>query len=466
MTETAPRPDPARMPEAAPGPDPARTPQAGPMPDAARPSEAARLTETERRVLELVDEAALVDLASALIRAGGENPGSTEGPGVAVLRAACEERGLTVDTWEVAPDRPNLVATLETSVAASTTQAGRRSSGCNPKVYDAGECQGLLFVGHSDVVPAGPGWSTDPFEPTVVDGRLVGRGSADMKGGLAAVLVALDAVRRAGVELTGPVTLACTVDEEDLDIGIRDFVAQPDRLPGRYTACVVAEPTDLDVVVACRGDAYLEVEVTGVPAHSGRPSDGRSAIDAASRILDLVRADHERLVAAADDPLGSGTWNAGRIEGGRGTSIVAPSCHLWLDRRLMPGEDPATIATDLARRVDEAGITGDGIDVEIAVTMEMPGFRTVHDHPLVAACVDATRAVGWSGDVDVWTAACDGGFVARDLGIPTVVLGPGSVSEQAHQRDESVAVAELVAAARAYALLVIRLAGGSTTRSR
>ena len=129
MTETAPRPDPARMPEAAPGPDPARTPQAGPMPDAARPSEAARLTETERRVLELVDEAALVDLASALIRAGGENPGSTEGPGVAVLRAACEERGLTVDTGEVAPDRPTLVPTRATSGAATTTPAGRSPSG-------------------------------------------------------------------------------------------------------------------------------------------------------------------------------------------------------------------------------------------------------------------------------------------------------------------------------------------------
>ncbi|AKT50746.1 M20 family metallopeptidase [Arsenicicoccus sp. oral taxon 190] len=405
------------------------------------------VTAAERRVLELLDEAELVDLTFALVRARGENPGETEGPTVDVLAAACRERGLTVATREVAPGRPNLVATLPGS-----------GSGSGPA---SGSGPGLLFLGHSDVVPAGPGWSGDPFEPRQEAGRLVGRGVADMKGGLAAVVLAVDAVRRAGVPLTGAVTLACTVDEEDLDLGIRDLVAQPDLLPGPYAACVVAEPTDLSVVVACRGDAYLEVEVTGVAAHSGRPADGRNAIDAAARIVDLVRADHERLVAAAEDRLGSGTWNVGRIEGGRGTSIVAPGCHLWLDRRLMPGEDPERIAAELRDRVEAAGIVGDGIGVELQVTMEMPGFETEPDHPLVTAGVDATRAVGRPGEVDVWTAACDGGFVVRDLGIPAVVLGPGSVSEQAHQADESVAVAELLDAARVYALLILRLVGTS-----
>ncbi|PZP24344.1 MAG: acetylornithine deacetylase, partial [Kocuria rhizophila] len=210
-------------------------------------------------------------------------------------------------------------------------------------------------------------------------------------------------------------------------------------------------------VIACRGDAYLEVEITGVPAHSGRPADGRNAIDAAAALLTLVKQDHEKHTRETDPLLGSPTWNVGKIEGGRATSMVAPSCHVWLDRRLMPGEDPEQIVSELRTAVDQAGITGDGISMDIEITMSMPGFRTDRDHVLVSTVHGAVADVGGAASIGGWTAACDGGFIARDHGVPTVVMGPGGLNDQAHQVDESVSVRELTQAARAYTLAALRL---------
>ncbi|GLB68905.1 M20 family metallopeptidase [Arthrobacter mangrovi] len=401
------------------------------------PGEAAQraLTATERAILDAVDLDRIVGLAARLIGAGGENPGDTEAATVAVLEAAARELRLDIAVQPAAPDRPNILVTL--------LPAG-----------PAGDAPGLMFLGHSDVVPAGPGWSRQPFQAAVDNGRLYGRGATDMKGGLAAVLGAMAALQQSDAPLSGPVTLVCTVDEEDLGLGIRTLAAS--SLPHDYLGCVVAEPTDLETVVGCRGDSYLELEITGRPAHSGRPADGRNAIAAAARICELIRADHERLQRDQDELLGAGSWNVGLIEGGQGTSVVAPSCSLSLDRRLMPDDDPDRILADLLARIREAGIDTDGISVAGRVSMQMPGFRTPADHPLVAAAVASVEAAGGSTRIGGWTAACDGGFIVRDFGVPAIVLGPGGLNDQAHQADESVGLDELAIAARAYALLCLR----------
>lgn len=400
----------------------------------------AGLQALEAQVLDLISEADLVSLTTTLVAAGGENPGSTEEATVEVLKNFCLGAGLEVTMEHVAPGRPNFTAVLP-----------------------GGDQPGILFLGHSDVVPAGSGWARPPFEPYVRDGRLFGRGSTDMKGGLAAVLIALKALKDAGVKLPGNAALACTVDEEDLGIGIRAYTAASLADSSfSYAACVVAEPTDLETVIACRGDSYIEVKVTGKSAHSGRPADGRNAIDAAARILNLVREDHTLLQEDLDPLLGAGTWNTGLIQGGTGTSMVASECTLSLDRRLMPDDDAQLILRELLQRIGEAGIDTDGISVEASVTMEMPGFRTPESHPLVSGAVASLADVGVASAVTGWTAACDGGFIARDLGVPTIVLGPGGLNDQAHQVNESVSIAEVVAAAKAYALMCLRQMPGRT----
>lgn len=378
-----------------------------------------------------IDVDDITSLACDLIAADSENPGGTEQRAVDVLATACTDSGLDVETTEVRPGRPNLVARLP-----------------------GGDGPGLAFLGHSDVVPAGPGWTRKPFAPAIENGRLYGRGATDMKGGLAAIVTAMAAIRRSGRRPDGPIDLICTVDEEDADIGVVDHVKRALKAgPPDYRACVVAEPTDLQTVIACRGACNLSIEIAGVAAHAGRPQDGRNAIDAAAKIIDLIRDDHERMTAAASGMLGSGTWNVGSISGGHGTSIVPDACTVRADRRLMPGETAAGVRDDLTSRVVEAGIVTDGITVNISIDMEMPGFSTPGDHALVQSAVAALADGGVTSEIGGWTAACDGGFIARDFGVPTIVLGPGGLNDQAHKPDESVAVEELEQAAKAYVRL-------------
>lgn len=394
----------------------------------------------EQRALALIDQDALVDDLCELIRGAGENPGDdTEQATVDTLRSLLEQAGAHVETREVHPGRPNLKATIGPA-----------------------DGPGLLFLGHSDVVPAGDGWTTPPFEPVVVDGWVRGRGAADMKGGLACVVSAMRAVHQVAPWVR--IDLLCTVDEEDRSTGVVDALRSwptPGSGSG-YSACIVAEPTDLDLVVGCRGATNLLVDVTGVSAHSGRPENGASAIAAAAVAVDLVTRQHAEARAGEEDPLlGTASWNVGTIQGGETASMVAPSCSLAIDRRMMPEEDADSIAAGLLADIRDAvashGIHGaERIGVSVEVDMTMPGFRTDVDSPFVSAAGSVLSEVGVDTRVTGWTAACEGGWMARQYGSPTVVLGPGDVNTQAHQPDEGVSIDQLVRAAHAYVLLALR----------
>ncbi|NMO03636.1 M20 family metallopeptidase [Gordonia sp. TBRC 11910] len=377
-----------------------------------------------------IDTDALTELTVALVETASENPGGTEAAAVAVLEKACAELGLTTSTHEVEPGRPNMTATL--------------SGGNGP---------GLMFLGHSDVVPAGPGWTDDPYRARIVDGRIIGRGTSDMKGGLAAIAIAMGALASTGVELSGPVELVATVDEEEMGLGARNYVAH--QSDSRFVGCVVAEPTNMRIVHGCRGAAYLHIDVTGRAAHSGRTSDGRSAIDAAAAIIDLIHDDEP----AVDPILGPGSWNVGLIQGGQGISIVAPSCYLGVDRRLAPGERMDDIARIVRAKIEAAGIVGDGIGVELRPTPDTPAFVTSPDDPLVVDAAAVLDELALPSGLTTWSAACDGGFINGELGIPTIVLGPGDINTQAHQADESVSIDELVCAAQVYLRLATRMLG-------
>lgn len=392
--------------------------------------------EREQRALALIDRDALVDDLCDLIRGAGENPGDdTEQATVDSLQAMLERAGALVETREVHPGRPNLKATI-----------GPRDG------------PGLLFLGHSDVVPAGEGWSTAPFDAVVTDGWVRGRGAADMKGGLAAVVAAMKAVHDAAPWVR--MDLLCTVDEEDRSTGVIDAL---ESWPApEYHSCVVAEPTDLDLVIGCRGAANLLVGISGVSAHSGRPEDGASAIAAAAVAVDTVTRQHAQVRAGEVDPLlGTPSWNVGTIQGGETASMVAPTCRLAIDRRMMPEENADRIAGELLDDIRDAvassGIHGaEQIGMSVEVDMCMPGFRTDVDSPLVENAGTVLTELGEDTRVTGWTAACEGGWMARHYQVPTVVLGPGDVTTQAHQPDEGVAVDQLVQSARSYALLALR----------
>ncbi|WP_411730799.1 M20 family metallopeptidase [Paeniglutamicibacter sp.] len=401
---------------------------------------ASSLLPLEASVLAEIDRSRLVELAGELIAAGGENPGGTEAATVAILHRVLTGLGATVHLNEVAPGRANLIAHL----------GGDQTGG------------GLLFLGHSDVVPAGQGWDSDAFTPREDQGRLIGRGATDMKGGLAAVLVAMASVHARQPRL--PLTLVCTVDEEADAIGIAHYVATEPA--GSYTGCVVAEPTDLVAIVACRGAANFVLRITGASAHAGRPTDGASAIQAAAEIIAEIGQDTKRLAAAKHPVLGAATWNIGTIAGGHGTSIVPDTCELSLDRRLLPNENARLILEHLLVRIrgrlQTASFPGrEKITVHGELQMQMPGFLTEEDSDFVTGVRQAVRDVTGTGDVGIWTASCEGGYMAEHHRIPTLVLGPGEINTQAHQPNESVEVDDLLTAARAYALFALRHASNN-----
>lgn len=394
-------------------------------------------------MLDLINRDDVTELTQHLVQAPGTNPPGEETASVAALTRACAHRGLTVRHTEVLPERENVEVLLP-----------------------GGPGPGLLLLGHTDVVPVGEGWSLDPFSGTLRDGRVYGRGATDMKGGLAACVVAMAALQRAEVTLSGPVELAALVDEEETGHGIRHYIAGRDR--SGFAGCIVAEPTDLQTIIAARGDAYFEFTVRGRPAHSGNPDDGVNAIYGATTLVADLRTWHAEMIAQPHPLAGPPSWSVGQISGGTGTSIVPAECTVLADRRLLPGED----AEDVCRRVLDrvAGLSLGPADaaptIKVELTMAMPGFETAADHPLVRTVDTALAAAGGPGlPVGGWSAACDGGFVARDAGVPVVVLGPGSVSAEAHRVDESVAVDELVVAARTYALTAMRLLGGRPDRA-
>lgn len=390
------------------------------------------ITNEEQAVVDLIGVEEVTSLAAGLVAEPGENPPGQEGATVDTLAEACRLRGIEPTLDEVAPGRPNLRGVL-----------------------DGGDGPGLMLLGHSDVVPTGEGWTTSPTGGLVRDGRLYGRGAADMKGGLAAFVVAMGALRRAGVGLSGPVELAVTVDEEDTAAGVQHYLSTGDR--SHFLGCLVAEPTSLQTIVAARGDAYLTIDITGLAAHAGNPDDGRNAIYGATRAIEDLRSWHDELAGNGHPLAGPGTVSVGWIGGGTGPSIVAGDCRIICDRRMLPSENGPQVLDQLRSRLVDLDLCADGLGVETGLTLDMPGFETGPDRPVVHAVQAATAAAGGpQSPVGGWTAACDGGFIARDAGVPVVVMGPGSVVEDAHHADESVDLDELVLASRAYALTAMR----------
>jgi len=386
----------------------------------------------EQAVLDRIDEGWLIELTTSLVRAAGQNPPGEEAATVAVLCAAAAELGLDVVETAVEPGRNNVRITLE-----------------------GGRGPGLLLLGHTDVVPVGDGWTTDPFGGVVRDGRIYGRGASDMKGGLAASLAALAALR--GVGLSGPVELAALVDEEETGKGIRAFVSS---VPGPFLGCVTAEPSDLQTIIGARGASYLRAEIHGKACHAGNPDGGANAIYGAAAVVAEIERLHAELAKRPHPLLGPATWSVGQIHGGTGGSIVPAECVVVADRRLLPGETTDAVLDELRERLADLRLADRGLRVDLAMPMEMPAFQTAADSELARATDAALADAGGPGlPLGGWTAACDGGYVARDLGVPVVVLGPGSATSQAHRADESVAIDELVIAASAYALTGLRLLG-------
>jgi succinyl-diaminopimelate desuccinylase len=374
---------------------------------------------------EHVDAGQLIELASSLIAVDTSNPPGNEALVAAALRQALAPWRPSWAEVEPAPGRLSLI--------------GRIGSGHR---------RTLIVNGHTDVVPVVAGrWARGPFSPTVVGGRLYGRGSADMKGGIAAAICALAALERAGCEPACDIVFQFVADEERGGaFGTRSLL-QRGLIEGN--ACIVPEPTSLGACVAERGFLQGRIHVKGRPGHGSRPRDAVSAVEHAAQIaLALHAADF----GDAEHPLlGAPTANIGTIQGGSAVNVVAEEAVVGFDRRLLPGVGLEEALAGLQRRLKEAGL-GD-LDFEVEVDDFGEGSEMSPVHPfveLVKACVE--RATGASPPTIGMSFTTDARFVRNQAGIPAVVCGPGDLA-QAHGIDEWVSVGQLVQATVAYAEL-------------
>lgn len=326
-------------------------------------------------------------------------------------------------------------------------------------VLGPADVPGVVLSAHSDVVdPAGQAWSGDPFVLRRADGRLYGRGTADMKGFLAAALAAACAAR--GRRLRRPLHVALSSDEELGCRGVGPLLDALAALEVRPRYAIVGEPTELRVVVAHKGKAAWRVRVRGRACHSALAPQGVNAVAYAARLvvaLDELGRELARGPLDAAFSVPHATLSAGPIAGGVAVNLVPDACRVDFELRTLPGQAAEEVLARVAKVAAALEAEMHAVDPETGIELEpLAAYPGLAAEPDGAAAREVARLAGTEagGAVDFGTEA---GLYQQRLGIPVVVCGPGSMA-QGHRPDEFVAVAQLEAAEAMLHRLVDELA--------
>jgi succinyl-diaminopimelate desuccinylase len=328
--------------------------------------------------------------------------------------------------------------------------------------------------GHFDVVPAGDGWTVDPFGGEVRDGRVWGRGACDMKAGIAAAVFATEAIRRAGIELEGSIEISGTVDEESGGFAGMAFLATEGRLAAdRTDAVIIPEPLGVDhICVGHRGVYWFEIETKGRIAHGSMPFQGANAIEHMAVLIDRMRRElwprlALRTTAVPVVPAGArhGTLNINAIAGGQPvdgiqTPCVADRCRAVFDRRFLSEEGFDATRAEIVDLLEALALEVPAFEYALHDLMVVHPTRTPEGAPVIGALDRALRRVlGRSGGTVISPGTYDHKHVARIAGITNcVAYGPGRL-ELAHQPDEYCEIGDLVSATKVLALALLELTG-------
>lgn len=360
----------------------------------------------------------VIDTLAGLVRINSINP-EWQGPGERAVAAAVSEffEAAGIETWQVEtlPGRPNVLARLP------GRDATRR----------------VVLEVHTDTVSVAD-MTIPPFEPEIRDGRLYGRGSCDVKAGLAAMMHAVRDIHASGEKPPCEVIFAAVIDEEHAYrgvLGLLDSLAAG-PLP---EAAIVAEPTELRVIRVNKGVLRWRIATRGVSAHSSKPHLGVNAIVAMARVIEGLVADEGRLAGLKHPLVGPATCSIGIIEGGAQVNFVPEHCRITLDRRLLPGETAAGVLADCEAVLDRVRAAHPGLEAVI----EPPYLADeAMETPAEAAVVTVASRVLASLGLDPEPAGvpfgCDCTKLSR-AGIPSVIFGPGSI-DRAHGAVEYVEI--------------------------
>ena len=428
------------------------------------------LTGDERALAAAVAERRddIVALASELI--GFDTTAGGNSREEAALQGRLADRltgaGAEVDLW--VPD--DAVATASRQVPDGFGFEGRPQLAARFAGSDGGPS--LLFNGHVDVVSAEPRaqWASDPFTAVERDGRLFGRGACDMKGGVAAAVIAAETVHATG-RLAGPLTVCTVTDEEATGAGAIAAVARGVCAD----AALIPEPTSWDAWIAVRGDVIPTITVEGRAGHAGiehpdwRAGGAVNAIDRARVVMDELAALHEEWQSRPDHShptLSPGHVTPVKIEGGDWVVNVPASCTLTYHVSYLPGHADANgwgtrVEAELTERIERAAARDDWLrehPPRIEWSVDIPAAEIAPGEPVVRLALGVGADLGLEGRATGFDSWYDGATFTRFGATPAVAFGPRGI-DRAHAVDESVAIDDLVACAQAYAIAALRHCG-------
>lgn len=304
---------------------------------------------------------------------------------------------------------------------------------------------GVMLSGHTDVVPVeGQNWSTDPFTLRESNDLLFGRGTCDMKGFIACALAMVETLDKS--KLATPLHLAFSYDEEIGCIGVRRLLEnlKHSNFPPRY--CIVGEPTLMQPVIAHKGKTAARAHCHGVECHSSLAPQSVNAIYLASELISKIQQKQRQIIENGthdrDYDISHTTLHVGKIAGGTALNIVPNYCAFEFEIRNLPTDDPKAILDDIQLAANEIAApfleSHPGAKIEIELTNEYPALNTSTESDIVEFIKQLTGANSF-GKIAFGT---EGGLFSRELGVETIVLGPGSI-EQAHKPDEYIAIDQL-----------------------
>ena len=375
-----------------------------------------------------IDRPALEHTLASLVRINSVNPklgdGSTNERAIAAhLADAMRALGMEVSTYDAAPNRPSVVGRLRGS----------------------GEGRSLMLYGHIDTV--GIVEMADPLGAEIRDGRMYGRGTYDMKGGLAACLAAVKALVDAKVDLAGDVLVVGAADEEVASIGMSAVLEHV-----RADAAIVTESTELQLCLAHKGFCWMEVETEGRAAHGSRFEEGIDANMAMGRFLGRLSTLERSLRRRKRHPLlGPPSLHAAVMLGGSGTSTYAAHCRLEIERRTIPGETEGKALAEIQSIIDALAANDATFRARVRPMLSRGSFEARRDSDVVRAVTSAATEVLGAEPVVVGEPYWMDAALMADAGIDTVVIGPAGAGAHAAEEWVDLNSVEQLAAILAHA---------------
>lgn len=396
------------------------------------------LNELEDAVLAAIEANEVVAFHQGLVRIPSVNPPGDCRDAISFVEKHLAGEGFETEIVQDLDIMPNLIASI------------------GPK-----DGKSLLVNAHVDVVPIGEriAWSHDPFGAEIDNGRIYGRGAGDDKASVAAQVMAATALKRSGIPLAGRLFVNEVSDEEVG--GVHGARLIPDALPVKPDWVIVGEQTLNRVCVGEKGGAGANVTVYGKTAHGALPWEGSNAIEGLAEVIVALRQElwpklKERNHWAFHPSSGS----VNMIEGGVKANVVADRASCYVDRRIVPGEDPEACRAEIeeiAKRAIEK-VPGTSVTVDFIEGFEgREASAAPVEDPLVQSMLGANKRLGLSTEPTGFSMGTDGRFF-HARGIPTIIYGPGDPS-LAHKPDEWMGIDEILDATRAYAVAMVRLIG-------